>query len=261
MKKVLVACGMVFLSLFAVGCDKVIELTEEESRMVAEYAAELLLKYDRNIDLKYYDDSEPFVITTEQITEDTTEEVDDITTQDPEPEEPTTGNVTSEDVTTEVPGTEEVVDGNYTNVIDAEDFDLADFVNVPDVNIIYSHYMIVDSYPSYDMDGVYVEIEAPVGYKLLVLKFKLENGLNETQYIDMYNKDVTYNIIINDERTAKQMLTLLLDDLYTYQKNLEASVLEETVVMYQISDSVAESIDDLKLRITYSDKEQIISLE
>jgi CDP-diacylglycerol--glycerol-3-phosphate 3-phosphatidyltransferase len=46
----------VILSLFAVGCTKTIELTDQESKMVAEYAAELLLKYDRNMDSKYYSD-------------------------------------------------------------------------------------------------------------------------------------------------------------------------------------------------------------
>lgn len=255
MKKILVVCSIVILSFFTVGCSKVIELTEDESQIIAEYAAELLLKYDRNIDLKYYDDTEPIVTTTEAVTEEVLDSE--------EPTEDTTEEITEEDteeVTTEV-ATEEDIEDVYDNVTPAASFDVAEFVGLSDMNIYYSHYMLVDSYPSYDQDGVYIEIEAPVGYKLLVLKFDVENAIDEPQYIDLYSMDISYNIIINDQKTAKQMLTILLDDLYTYQKNIEPSMYEEAVVIFQLSDSIAESITDLKLKITYNDKEQYISLE
>lgn len=250
MKKVLVACSIMILSFFAVGCDKVIELTEDESRMVAEYAAELLLKYDRNIDLKYYDDGVTF---TEEITEDvdvTTEDTTEISTE------------STEDVTVDT--TEDISDGYIDETgaaISSSEFDLAEFAGISNLYINYSHYMLLDSYPSYDRDGVYIEIEAPDGYKLLVLKFDIENALDESQYIDLYGMDIAYNIIINDKRSAKQMLTILLDDLYTYQKNIEASMREEAVIIFQVSDSVAESIENLKLKVTCDDKVQVVLLE
>ncbi len=250
MKKVLVACSIMILSFFTVGCEKVIELTEDESRMVAEYAAELLLKYDRNIDLKYYDDGVTF---TEEITEDA-----DVTTEDTTE----TSTESTEDVTVDT--TEDISDvyiDETDAVISSSEFDLAEFTGISSLNINYSHYMLLDSYPSYDRDGVYIEIEAPDGYKLLVLKFDIENALDESQYIDLYGMDIAYNIIINDKRSAKQMLTILLDDLYTYQKNIEASTTEEAVILFQVSDSVAESIEKLKLKVTCDDKVQVILLE
>lgn len=248
MKKILVACSIMILSFFTVGCEKVIDLTEDESRMVAEYAAELLLKYDRNIELKYYDDKEA---ATEEITE-----AADVTTED------ATVTGSTEDVTEN--STEDISDeyiDETDTAISSSEFDLAEFAGISNLNIKYSHYMLLDSYPSYDKDGVYIEIEAPEGYKLLVLKFGVENVLNESQYIDLYDMDISYNIIVNDKRSAKQMLTILLDDLYTYQKNIEASMREEAVIIFQISDSVAETIENLKLKVKCDDKVQVVVLE
>ena len=259
MKRLLVLCSMVVLSLFAVGCTKTIELTEEENHLIAEYAAELLLKYDRNIDLKYYYDE----VTTEEPT-----------TEAPVTEEPSTEEVTTEESTTEAateePTTEEVpTDSDATETITVEkidevvdsDFNIASMSSIENLAITYSYYMILDRYPSYDQEGMYIEIEAPAGYKLLVLKFNVENTTNQAQYVDLYSEDLNYNIIINNNRSAKQMLTILIDDLYTYQANMEGSMLEETVLLFQISDSIAESIEDLKLKVISGNEEKIIQLQ
>ena len=59
----LIACG-VFVTT---GCGQVIDLTDEENHLIAEYAAELLLKYDRNYDMRYNPDE--LEETTETMTE------------------------------------------------------------------------------------------------------------------------------------------------------------------------------------------------
>lgn len=256
MKKILIVCSMVILSLFCVGCTKTIELTDEESQLVAEYAAELLLKYDRNYDYKFYESKEDIVLTTEEVTteefttevEETTEEVVEDTTE-----------VAPDD--TEEVTTEEVVSVPDTEIIPGGEFDVASFAGVENVSIKYNYYMLADRYPSYDQEGMYIEIEAPEGYKLLVVKFNIENLTGDSQYIDLYSKELSYNIIVNDSKTAKQMLTILIDDLYTYQADIAGDSLEEAVLLFQVSDSVAESITNLKLQVTYGDNKEIISLD
>jgi len=121
--------------------------------------------------------------------------------------------------------------------------------------------MVVDSYPSYDQDGMYIEVQAPEGYKLLVLKFEVENKTNEEQAVDLYNKDVNYNIVVDNSRTTKQMLTILADDLYTYDKTIQASSREEAVLLYTVSDSVANKWTDLKLQIKYGGTSAVLQLE
>ncbi len=272
MKRIKLLCSIVILSLFTFGCTKTIELTDEESKLVAEYAAELLLKYDRNNDSKYYNDEysdkDPFatteILTTEAITteQDVTEEI----TTEASTTESSQGGEADNNQQLESEG---VVNSNVNSteevsgiVADAgKDYDLAAFMEQENVYIKYDYYMVLDEYPSYDKEGVFITVEAPQGYKLLVLKFKIENKTNDNQTIDLYSKDVDYRIIVDDSKSAKQMLTILMDDLYTYEGIVAASMYNEAVLLFQVSDEIALDIKDLKLKATYNDQDVIISLQ
>lgn len=237
------------------GCGQVIDLTDEENHLIAEYAAELLLKYDRNYDTRYNPDE------LEEATETMTET--DATTEVATTTEATT---TEQDVsvngqTTQVqPSTDETVKEDIGATVDS-DFDIAAFVGESRISVRYAYYMVVDSYPSYDQDGMYIEVQAPEGYKLLVLKFEVENKTNEDQAVDLYDKDVNYNIVVDNSRTTKQMLTILADDLYTYDKTIQASSREEAVLLYTVSDSVANKWTDLKLQVKYGGTSAVLQLE
>ena len=71
-----IGCLLVIFMMLAglTGCGR--ELSTEENRVIAEYAADLLLKYDKNYQSKYMntEDETEAVTTTEQDTEATTEE-------------------------------------------------------------------------------------------------------------------------------------------------------------------------------------------
>ena len=240
----LIACGI----FVTTGCGQVIDLTDEENHLIAEYAAELLLKYDRNYDTRYNPDE----------LEDTTEtmtETDAATEATTEQDAPADGQTTQAQ-----PVTDEAVKEDIGATVDS-DFDIAAFVGESRISVRYAYYMVVDSYPSYDQDGMYIEVQAPEGYKLLVLKFEVENKTNEDQAVDLYNKDVNYNIVVDNSWTTKQMLTILADDLYTYDKTIQASSREETVLLYTVSDSVANKWTDLKLQVKYGGTSAVLQLE
>lgn len=237
------------------GCGQVIDLTDEENHLIAEYAAELLLKYDRNYDTRYNPDE------LEEATETMTET--DATTEAATTTEATTTeqDVSVDGQTTQVqPSTDETVKEDIGATVDS-DFDIAAFVGESRISVRYAYYMVVDSYPSYDQDGMYIEVQAPKGYKLLVLKFEVENKTNEDQAVDLYDKDVNYNIVVDNSRTTKQMLTILADDLYTYDKTIQASSREEAVLLYTVSDSVANKWTDLKLQVKYGGTSAVLQLE
>lgn len=269
MKRIWVICCIVVLSLFLAGCAKTIELTDEENHLIAEYAAELLLKYDRNMEQKYYDDSvEPSKPATPADADKDTGTTEESSTEDVTSEE-VTGEVTTEENSGTATNTE---DGNSDGTTEDDslqgitadadkNFDIAEFAGLETVSVKYDCYMVLDRYPSYDQDGVYIEIAAPTGYKLLVVKFNIENKTNQEQYIDLYSKNLDYSIIINDSRSAKQMLTILIDDLYTYQADIDASMIQEAVLLFQVSDSVAGNIEDLKLKVENEDAERVIQLQ
>ncbi|MBQ7706573.1 MAG: hypothetical protein IJT72_02190 [Lachnospiraceae bacterium] len=255
MKKIIAIGCILLLMLSSTGCTKTIELTDEERYLVAEYAAELLLKYDRNYKSKYY--SEDRDVTTEAVI------TEEITTEEITTEQVTETNTeaSAEEVTTSAePDNTESTDVDLSGKTADKSFDIAAFAGVNEVSVKYSYYMIAEEYPSTDHDGVAITIEAPTGYKLLVLKFNMENKTGEDQYVDLYDKDLEYNIIINDSKSAKQMLTILIDDLYTYQGTVQGNMFEEVVLLFQVSDSVAEEIqkDSLKLKVTDSNSNSTI---
>ena len=252
--------GLIACSVFVTtGCGQVIDLTDEENHLIAEYAAELLLKYDRNYNTRYNPDE----------LEDTTEtmtETDATTEATTEMAAITEAATTEHDVPVDVettqaqPETDEAVKEDIGATVDS-DFDIAAFIGESRISVRYAYYMVVDSYPSYDQDGMYIEVQAPEGYKLLVLKFEVENKTNEDQAVDLYNKDVNYNIFVDNSRTTKQMLTILADDLYTYDKTIQASSREEAVLLYTVSDSVANKWTDLKLQVKYGGTSAVLQLE
>lgn len=251
----LIACGI----FVTTGCGQVIDLTDEENHLIAEYAAELLLKYDRNYDTRYnpdeLEDTTETMTETDATTEATTEVVSTTEAATTEQDAPADGQTTQAQ-----PVTDEAVKEDIGATVDS-DFDIAAFVGESRISVRYAYYMVVDSYPSYDQDGMYIEAQAPEGYKLLVLKFEVENKTNEEQAVDLYNKDVNYNIVVDNSRTTKQMLTILADDLYTYDKTIQASSREEAVLLYTVSDSVANKWTDLKLQIKYGGTSAVLQLE
>lgn len=251
----LIACGI----FVTTGCGQVIDLTDEENHLIAEYAAELLLKYDRNYDTRYnpdeLEDTTETMTETDATTEATTEVVTTTEAATTKQDAPADGQTTQAQ-----PVTDEAVKEDIGATVDS-DFDIAAFVGESRISVRYAYYMVVDSYPSYDQDGMYIEVQAPEGYKLLVLKFEVENKTNEDQAVDLYNKDVNYNIVVDNSRTTKQMLTILADDLYTYDKTIQASSREEAVLLYTVSDSVANKWTDLKLQIKYGGTSAVLQLE
>lgn len=277
MKKVFAICSMVVLSLFAVGCEKTIELTDEENQLIAEYAADLLLKYDKNLTSKYDADDKPFVSPHDYDTHTPTDPTEEPTT------EATTEATTEDTITTEVPSTTETPStteqattqspahgtGNMDDVSNDDikvdyqytDFDLAKYVDQENVSIKYQYAQITSTYPAYDNTGMYIEVQAPEGYKLLVLKFRIENLTNESQLIDLYDKDITYRIIVNNQKSCKQMFTILINDMYTYKASLGGSMIDDAVLLFQVSDGVANSIEDMKLKVEYNGKNSVIQLK
>ena len=64
------------------------------------------------------------------------------------------------------------------------------------------------------------------------------------------------------EAKFQDHLTILIDDLYTYQNVIEPSDREEVVLLFSVSESVAKDINNLKLKVKNgSGSEAILQLE
>lgn len=216
------------------------DLTDEETKLIAEYAADLLLKYDLN----YVDriDEGDKAVQTMTTDETTTEQKDspEATTEEPEDK-----NVNDSTIAKEQPvGSES---------------DIAKIAGVKDVSIKLKDYQIVEQYPATDEEE-FIHIEASAGYQLLVIRFKVQNTAEDVVNISLMDKQLDYHIVCNGANAAKPMLTILMNDLGTLETAVQPGEEQEAVLIFQISDDMKEQLESVELYIHYNDMDNVIEI-
>ena len=160
-----IGCLLVIVMMMAglAGCGR--ELSTEENRVIAEYAADLLLKYDKDYQSKYMNtENEPdTTATTESQTGEVSTEVTTEAASDP----------TAAENTTEVGSEEPMLPPSDDGSVQ----DIAEIAGVDGISIQYNRCMFLDRYPSIDQDGAFIYLEADKGYKLVVVKFDITNNI------------------------------------------------------------------------------------
>lgn len=250
-KKMLIPAVMVALITALTGCGA--ELTDEQNRMIAEYAADLLLKYDKNYQERYHaEESKPEDIT-EEVLEDASEEsgTEEVTEEGTEASEDAAENTAQDGLAEE----DAVMEDNGSET------DIAAIVGIPEVSITYQDCMFLDRYPSLDSDGSFVYLEADEGYKLAVIRFDITNPSAQAVTVDLLNTDISYQLIMNDSNAAKPMLTILMDDLGTFQSTVPANSEQSAVLIFQMSDSSVEQIERLDIKAVYQGEEHVIHIQ
>lgn len=233
---------------FLFGCTGVIELTDAENRAIAEYSAELLLKHAAGYESKYFegeqDDETAAENTTELVTEGTTEA-------------PTETNTTAEGAATPV---ESDTDASTEQTVSYET-DVSRIIGLADIAIQFNNYQITDRYPSVDKNGEFIYLEVPDGMKLIVVEFDINNLVTEPVDVDLLSMDVSYSIVMNQTKTAKSMLTILTNDLSTYEATLAPGASEKAVLVFQISDSLVDQIQTLDMKVAYGGSEGMMKVK
>lgn len=244
-KKKSIPAVMLILIVALTGCG--VELTDEQNRLIAEYAADLLLEYDKDYQDRYNNttDLKPedaaVAATEESVTEVTTEAPAESSERD------------SEDVTEE---SSTVVDDIQNTAVD-----IAEIVGIPDISIVYNDCMFLERYPSMDSDGSFIYLDADEGYKLVVVKFDIINASSQAVTVDLLNTDINYQLVMNGSNAARPMLTILMDDLGTFSNTIPANSEQSAVLIFQMSDSSVEHIESLDIKAVYQSDEYVIHIQ
>ena len=265
MSKKLLSLIMIFSLCFCLtGCTDVIELTDTETRLISEYAGDLLLKYDVNFndridqgekiekEMEEEAEEEAFAVTTEALsTEDTSANADTSEESD---------SNTGSNLNSQIDDSDEgdIVD-NTDATVNTES-DIAKILGLPGVSITYSDYVITDHYPATDADGQFLYLDAAEGYQLLVLKFNVSNVTDDTVSFSLLNEEVDYRIVCNHKNAANPMLTILLNDLGTMEAVLSPEETQEGVLIFQISEDMVNKLDAMELKVQYNNDENVITI-
>ena len=229
------------------GCiDSMPDMTEEQSELVAEYAADMLLKYSPNYHYRIADEEE--VASAEAEMETSQEE--ETMQEESQP---------SQDLSQTGSG-ETVSVGAETSVEDGAEYDLAAFFGMDQFSIRYASCEITDAYPKAE-SGAGFSVTAPQGYNLLILHFDVENLGEETAQCDLFDQINKVRVNVNDAGYVQALSTLLTNDLTTYMEDIPTGEVEDAVVAVPVEQTDLDEIQTAVMQITTQDSVVNISLE
>ena len=229
------------------GCiDSMPDMTEEQSELVAEYAADMLLKYSPNYHYRIADEEE--VASAEAEMETSQEE--ETMQEESQP---------SQDLSQTGMGETVSVDAE-ASVEDGSEYDLAAFFGMDQFSIMYASCEVTDAYPNAE-SGVGFSVTAPQGYNLLVLHFDVENLGEEAAQCDLFDQISKVSVNVNDAGYVQALSTLLTNDLTTYMEDIPAGEVADAVVVVPVEQTDLDEIQTAVMQITTQDSVVNISLE
>lgn len=227
MRKTKVMIGICIWSLLGItGCGAALpEMTQAQEDAIVEYAAGIVMRYTRDYDSRLVDLSlyEPHV----EESKDTDREEQG--GMDPVEDTPVVDSSAGESV------------GNIAQVLLPENID-----------IDFTGYRLVDTYPDGDNDNPYFALDASAGNKFLVLEFAMSNHTGTDQEIDIFSLAPRFTVLINETERRPNLTTMLTDDLGTYVGSLRAGEEVELVLLVEIDSTLAGEISQLRLSVTTS---------
>ncbi len=233
MKSMKKRCFCLCLSLMTAfllsGCSlvKKFSLTTEEEALCVQYAANTVLKHDKN----YIDRMRYVEIETEPETEPPTEWITEPVTQSPAQPD---GSTSPAGGTTAV--TYQTMDQIF---------------QIPGIQITPAGYEVTGSYPS-DGQQLGMSMVAISGSKLLVMKFQVTNVSGADIPLDLMNSGAAYKGVLNGTVKMNVQVTALLDAFNTFNGVLNAGESRQLVLVFQADENDTANISSVELNVTYN---------
>ena len=231
-KKRYLFISIVAMMMFLTGCgESLYELTAEEEALVIHSAAYYVAKH--NIQQK---DGVNGIAIPEEI--------------DLEEEE-----VSSETEIDDTLGT--TGDGQTQPAIPSEDgVSLAELIGqAGNLQVSYEGSYVANSYK----EGSAYIVDAEAGKTFYVMKFKLTNTTNAAIEVNNASKSPVVKLVC-DAVSVKSEVTFLTSDFSTYQGTIGVGESVETILLFEVSESVAEQIANPTLQITIGNSTKNIKL-
>lgn len=248
MKQLKIIGVLAVLSLALTGCgiDSMPELTDDESAIITEYAAGLLLKYSPNYDYKLVDSAQD----TEDGFDTDESALDTETPSETQPlSEAEESTFASEEESTLDAATneseEETAIDTAGGTTVSPDSDLAQALGISGAKITYSSYEVCDSYPK---TSTGFSVSASQGGQLLVVHFDLENE-SEEGTVNLMDYNLSSVVTVNGQGSSSALDTLLANDMISYYDNMKSGEVSDVVMLFQIKEDLAENIENISLKV------------
>lgn len=249
----------IFIMIVMTACgNQIPDMTEEQNAMVVEYAANVLLQNSGNYQSKLVDTSVPQEETQKEEDAAITDEV-----IEPTEEEPTEG--AGMDSETQTPGEPGELPAETDGIADSEQeapaMTIAQVLGLSGFEANYTGYRLCDSYPDgeIDQENMFFAMNASNGMKLLIVGIDVTNMMAETATLDTLSIDAKYRIVLNGEHKQNVLVTMLDDDFSALKKEIGAGETISTVVVTEITEESADSLQSVGLEVKCGDNKTIIT--
>lgn len=219
--------------IIATGCSSLgVSLTAQESDLIAEYASYVVLKHDKTYKAKLQDE----VIEETQsawITPDTVKALSSDSAQG-------NGNQSGTSQPQETASAK-----TMSEAILPEGFSLE-----------YTGYTLQNQYT----DDI-ISFTATKGNILMVCNFKITNTQSEVAECNILERKLSFRCRINEEKRVGSQLTMLLNDLYSFEQTLEANETKDAVLIFQIPESYRDNVVSAVLTVKFEEESYDYDLE
>lgn len=244
MKKFRYFLLLLFSLVIVPGCstNAIPDMTEEETRLVEEYAAQLLLKYDANY--------EPATLTEEEKAqeEEKLQQQAELQAQIQAQKEAEEEAARAEE---EANGSASG-EGNNEEAVVPEYIDIDEFLGLSGLEINYVDYQVCGSYPTDTSENDWQGVARASGSnQLVVFHFSISNQSGADYLLDMASMDTRFTFRVNNSINKTAITTLLTDDMIMYRNTIPNGETIDAVMLIELSAEDANAISQVSLVMKY----------
>lgn len=208
------------------GCgDAPYELTDQEERIISNYSAHILSKYN-----KYQREGLAFVSFELPETDMPEEPVPDVPETEGNADLSETPDVPEPEGTEDVPAIQTAT--------------LQELFGTDSLSVSYVGARLADSY----VQDEYYALNADAGKSYLIVGIDITNiGGTDSEFNQLVSAP-KFDVIVNGEVTCSSELTFLLEDFSSCESTVAAGATVETVLLFQVPDTVTE-VSSLQLNV------------
>lgn len=211
------------------------DMTDEQVKMIGEYVAVTMMKYDANHRSRLVDLPE-----------------------DKKPQPPA-----EPEATKEPSGMGDVAD---TPVIDPSapenQYSMEEVLGLPEgVTLAFSGQKLCDVYPDAGENEAF-SLSASKGKRLLVLSYTLNNASGQEQEVNILASGASFRVTANEGRSRRVLLTNLPQDMATYVGTVPANSVVEAVLLVEVDEeTVSSGVETVLLNVKNDTKSYTESLQ
>ena len=206
------------LAISATGCASKVDMTKEQTELVADYLASVIVKYDQNQNInKLVKLEEPVVMPTPVV----------VPTVAPTKEPSQIENV----ITME--NSESDSSGN-TAIDKMDKITLESLYGLKNISITYKNVKEYSIYPNKESSNV---ISASAGKKFLAVSFTIKNNQKEDVEVNLLQHKVNFVLKDSEGKLHSSIPTLLDEDMTYYHETCKANSTQNVVVLFEVDKS------------------------